>query len=226
MGLTYHSFTHTLSQRARILTTRVCQPPTENHSDQPSVRLHTQQLFVRPFARPAHHLIVRLAVLFALHRQRESSLGSPEFLVLPCSVRENKFRAAGVPLSHDPTAPNQAAEPFSTANIYTFFHGLFAAGALAGDTVEVLPGDRFPVDGVVLDGRTAADESSLTGTSLRHFVSRREACVVLAMSSTTCGIATPHRRSTAFERFGCCAPLQESRSPSRRGRETPCGRAH
>ena len=178
-GLTYHSFTHTLSQHLDY----PCVPPTENHSDQPSVRLHTQQLFVRPFARPAHHLIVRLAVLFALHRQRESSLGSPEFLVLPCSARENNFRAAGVPLSHDPTAPNQAAEPFSTANIYTFFHGLFAAGALAGDTVEVLPGDRFPVDGVVLDGRTAADESSLTGTSLRHFVSRRGACVVLAMSS-------------------------------------------
>lgn len=37
------------------------------------------------------------------------------------------------------------------------------AGALAGDTVEVLPSDRFPVDGVILDGRTAADESSLTG---------------------------------------------------------------
>ncbi|CAM9610753.1 unnamed protein product [Pylaiella littoralis] len=32
-----------------------------------------------------------------------------------------------------------------------------------GDTVEVLPSDRFSVDGVVLDGRTAADESSLTG---------------------------------------------------------------
>lgn len=33
----------------------------------------------------------------------------------------------------------------------------------AGDTVEVLPSDRFSVDGVVLTGRTAADESSLTG---------------------------------------------------------------
>lgn len=29
--------------------------------------------------------------------------------------------------------------------------------------MEVLPSDRFSVDGVVLTGRTAADESSLTG---------------------------------------------------------------
>ncbi|CAM9270208.1 unnamed protein product, partial [Laminaria digitata] len=38
-----------------------------------------------------------------------------------------------------------------------------AASVRVGDTVEVLPSDRFPVDGVVLTGRTAADESSLTG---------------------------------------------------------------
>lgn len=33
----------------------------------------------------------------------------------------------------------------------------------AGDTVEVLPSDRFSVDGVILTGSTAADESTLTG---------------------------------------------------------------
>ena len=48
------------------------------------------------------------------------------------------------------------------------------AGALAGDTVEVLPSDRFPVDGVILDGRTAADESSLTGVCV---CVRARACV-------------------------------------------------
>ncbi|CAM9995277.1 unnamed protein product, partial [Discosporangium mesarthrocarpum] len=35
-----------------------------------------------------------------------------------------------------------------------------------GDTVEILPGDRVPVDGVVTTGRTAVDESSLTGEPL------------------------------------------------------------
>lgn len=33
----------------------------------------------------------------------------------------------------------------------------------AGDTVQVLPSDKFPVDGVISSGFTATDESSLTG---------------------------------------------------------------
>ncbi len=42
-----------------------------------------------------------------------------------------------------------------------------AAAALApGDEVVVRPGERFPVDGLVLEGDTHADESMLTGESL------------------------------------------------------------
>ena len=36
----------------------------------------------------------------------------------------------------------------------------------AGDTVVVRPGERIPVDGVILDGESAVDESMLTGESL------------------------------------------------------------
>lgn len=36
----------------------------------------------------------------------------------------------------------------------------------AGDIVRVLPGERFPVDGELIDGRCGADESMLTGESL------------------------------------------------------------
>ncbi len=36
----------------------------------------------------------------------------------------------------------------------------------AGDTVEVRPGDRVPVDGMVLSGRSSVDQSTLTGESL------------------------------------------------------------
>ena len=36
-----------------------------------------------------------------------------------------------------------------------------------GDRVLVLPGDRVPVDGVVVAGKTSVDESSLTGEWLK-----------------------------------------------------------
>jgi len=35
----------------------------------------------------------------------------------------------------------------------------------AGDSVSVLPGERFPVDAIILEGRTTVDESMLTGES-------------------------------------------------------------
>lgn len=41
-----------------------------------------------------------------------------------------------------------------------------AGAVVVGDVCVVKPGDRIPADGVVLDGRTAVDESMLTGESL------------------------------------------------------------
>ena len=36
----------------------------------------------------------------------------------------------------------------------------------AGDTILVRPGERIPVDGLVIEGRSSANESMLTGESL------------------------------------------------------------
>ena len=40
------------------------------------------------------------------------------------------------------------------------------ATVVVGDTVQVRPGERVPVDGVVIEGQSAVDESMLTGESL------------------------------------------------------------
>ena len=38
-----------------------------------------------------------------------------------------------------------------------------ADAVAVGDIIRVLPGDRIPVDGTVVSGRTTVDESALTG---------------------------------------------------------------
>lgn len=40
-----------------------------------------------------------------------------------------------------------------------------SASVRRGDVVRVLPGERMPVDGIVLDGKCSVDESALTGES-------------------------------------------------------------
>lgn len=39
------------------------------------------------------------------------------------------------------------------------------ASVRVGDVLRVLPGERLPVDGVILTGRCSVDESMLTGES-------------------------------------------------------------
>ena len=43
---------------------------------------------------------------------------------------------------------------------------LFVEDVLLGDTVLVRPGEKIPVDGVIMEGRTSIDESMLTGESM------------------------------------------------------------
>src|SRR5262249_15417048 len=65
----------------------------------------------------------------------------------------------------------------------------------AGDRVAVKPGGRVPVDGVVLDGRSALDQSALTGESLP--VDKGPGDEVLAGSVNRFGALTIEARRVA-----------------------------
>lgn len=45
-------------------------------------------------------------------------------------------------------------------------HSVPTAQVIPGDILEIRPGDRIPVDGIISDGQSAIDESALTGESL------------------------------------------------------------
>mgnify|MGYP000001605385 CR=1 FL=1 len=50
--------------------------------------------------------------------------------------------------------------------VFTGVAGGIGPGVRVGDVVLVRPGEKIPVDGVVVEGRSAVDESMLTGESL------------------------------------------------------------
>ena len=92
------------------------------------------------------------------------------------------------------------------------------AEVVAGDLLRVRPGDRVPVDGVVTEGRSAVDESMLTGESLP--VEKTPGAEVIGATINTTGAftfrATRVGRDTALaqivrlveEAQGSKAPIQ------------------
>jgi P-type Cu+ transporter len=86
----------------------------------------------------------------------------------------------------------------------------------AGDTVAVRPGERLPVDGTVLDGESAVDESMLTGESMP--VDKAPGAVVFAGTINRSGAfrysATKSARGTVLQRMiELVKQAQGSRAP-------------
>ena len=84
----------------------------------------------------------------------------------------------------------------------------------AGDVIRVLPGEAFPADGLILEGRTLADESLLTGES--RPLPRGEGEGVIAGSHNLAAAVLVRVEHTGSQtRFAQIVALMESASTSK-----------
>lgn len=84
----------------------------------------------------------------------------------------------------------------------------------AGDVIRVLPGEAFPVDGVILEGQTLADEALLTGES--RPLPRSPGSVVIAGShNLTAAVLVRVECTGSDTRFAQIVTLMESASTSK-----------
>lgn len=88
-----------------------------------------------------------------------------------------------------------------------------------GDTVLVRPGERIPVDGTLLEGFSAVDESSMTGESLPVEKSPGSALLAGTMNSTGALVIRTEKHSgdtTLARMIRLVTEAQEQKSPSQR----------
>lgn len=84
----------------------------------------------------------------------------------------------------------------------------------AGDVIRVLPGEAFPADGTIQEGRTLADEALLTGES--RPLSRGEGDTVIAGShNLTAAVLVCVDRTGSDTRFAQIVALMESASTTK-----------
>ncbi len=98
-------------------------------------------------------------------------------------------------------------------------HEVPSAGLRLGDVVAVRPGERFPVDGVVVSGRSSADESMLTGEPLP--VEKAEGASVFGATINVQGLLRVEARSvgkdTAHARIvGLVRQAMQGKAPIQR----------
>ena len=84
----------------------------------------------------------------------------------------------------------------------------------AGDVIRVLPGEAFPADGVILEGRTLADESLLTGES-RPLPRDKGGCVIAGSHNLAAPVVVKVELTGGKTRFAQIVALMESASTSK-----------
>jgi Cu2+-exporting ATPase len=84
----------------------------------------------------------------------------------------------------------------------------------AGDVIRVLPGEAFPADGTLLEGRTLADEALLTGESRPLSRSEGDAVIAGSHNLTAAGLGRVERTGNDT-RFAQIVALMESASTTK-----------
>ena len=84
----------------------------------------------------------------------------------------------------------------------------------AGDVIRVLPGEAFPADGVILEGRTLADESLLTGES-RPLPRDKGGFVIAGSHNLAAPVVVEVELTGGQTRFAQIVALMESASTSK-----------
>ncbi|MBW3613482.1 MAG: heavy metal translocating P-type ATPase [Chloroflexi bacterium] len=98
---------------------------------------------------------------------------------------------------------------------------------VVGDLVRVRPGDRVPVDGVIIDGASAVDESLLTGESLPVEKSRGDQVIGATMNASGSSVLRAERvgRDTALAQIVTLVQqAQGSKAPIQRVADRVTGR--
>ncbi|WP_051676044.1 heavy metal translocating P-type ATPase [Polaromonas glacialis] len=84
----------------------------------------------------------------------------------------------------------------------------------AGDVIRVLPGEAFPADGIILEGRTLADESLLTGES-RPLPRDKGGLVIAGSHNLAAPVVVRVELTGGQTRFAQIVALMESASTSK-----------
>src|SRR5690606_40140116 len=98
-----------------------------------------------------------------------------------------------------------------------------------GDRLRIRPGEKVPVDGVVLEGESSIDESMLTGEPIP--VGKRPGDKVVGATINTSGALVMQAERIGSETMlsqivAMVAQAQRSRAPMQRLADVEIGRAH